>query len=93
MITMPKRPTFDLPTLPFDLPTIDLADLPTLPTFAVPQLAELPTFEEAADAARDAAYVGVGLAVMGVDQARAVGARVAELVSAGVERVRAAVTN
>jgi hypothetical protein len=87
MPTMPKLPTFELPTLPFDLPSFDL---PTLPTCSTSSLPELPTAEQVADAVRDAAYVGVGLAVMTAERAQAAGAKVAELVTAGVARARAA---
>jgi hypothetical protein len=86
MPTMPKLPTFELPTLPFDLPSFDLpsCDLSSL------ELPELPTVQQVADAARDAAYVGVGLAVMTAERVQAAGAKVAELVTAGVQQARAA---
>ena len=75
MPSIPKLPTFELPKLPFDLPTIDLSsfELPTLSTLteALPELPELPTFE----------------------QWQAAGAKVVELVTAGVEQARAAATN
>ncbi len=87
MPTMPKLPTFELPKLPFDLPTFDL---PTLPTCWAVSLPELPTVRQVADAARDAAYVGVGLAVMTAERLQSAGAKVAELVTAGVEQARAA---
>ena len=112
MPTMPKLPTFELPKLPFDLPTIDLSsfelpklpfdlptidlssfELPELPTWDLPsfdQLPELPTFEQVAGAARDAASIGVGLAAMAAERAQAAGAKVVELVTAGVEQARAA---
>jgi hypothetical protein len=85
MPTFPKLPTFDLPTLPFALPTIDLADLADLPR------PELPTLEELSAAARDAAYVGVGLAVMGVERLQAAGATLTELVGSRVEQARSTV--
>ena len=95
--SMPKLPSFELPKLPFDLPTIDLSsfELPNLSTLteALPELPELPTFEQVADAARDAAYIGIGLAVMTFEQWQAAGAKVVELVTAGVEQARAAATN
>lgn len=101
MPTMPKLPTFELPKLPFDLPTIDLSsfELPKLPTFSLPtledlpELPELPTVEQLAGAARDAAYIGVGLVVMTAERVQAAGTKLAELVTAGAEQARAAVTN
>ena len=97
MPTMPKLPTFELPKLPFDLPTIDLSsfELPKLSTLteSLPEFPELPTFEQVADAARDAAYVGVGLAVMTFERWQAAGEKLVELVTAGVEQARAAATN
>jgi hypothetical protein len=85
MPTIPKLPTFDLSTLPFDLPTIDLADLADLPR------PELPTLEQVSAAARDAAYVGVGLAVMGVERLQAAGATLTDLLTSRVEQARRAV--
>jgi len=98
MPTTSKLPTFELPKLPFDLPTIDLSsfELPELPTCTMPsfdQLPELPTFEQVAGLARDAAYVGVGLAVMTAERVQTAGAKVVELVTAGVEQARNAATD
>ena len=94
---MPKLPTFELPKLPFELPSFELPtfDLESidLESLELPALPELPTFEQVAEAAREAAYIGVGLAVMTVEHVQATTAKLAELVSAGVEQVRAAVTN
>ena len=90
MPSIPKLPTFELPTVPFELPT--LSDLPTI-DFSACTRPELPSFDQVASAARDAAYVGVGLAVMTVERLQAAGAKVAELVTAGVEQARAAATN
>ena len=89
MASIPKLPTFELPTLPFELPS--LSDLPTIDVNACSR-PELPSFEQVAGVARDAAYVGVGLAVMTVERLQAAGAKVAELVTAGVEQARAAAT-
>lgn len=95
MPTMPKLPTFELPKLPFDLPSFDLPtiDLSSLPTCSAASMPELPTVQQVADAARDAAYVGVGLAVMTAERVQAAGAKLAELVTAGVTQARAAATN
>ena len=90
MPSIPKLPTFELPKLPFELPS--LSDLPTIDLAACTR-PELPSFEQVAGVARDAAYVGVGLAVMTVERLQAAGAKVAELVTAGVEQARAAATN
>jgi hypothetical protein len=80
-------PKFDLPEfdlskfeLPkFDLPTVDLPDF------------ELPTVEQIAGFARDAAYVGIGLAVMTAERLQALQQQFVELVTTQLAKVREAV--
>ena len=71
-------PTFDLPK--FDLPKFDLPDV------------DLPTaVEQVVGFARDAAYVGVGLAVMTVERLQALQQQLRRAsLNAGVAKVRAA---
>jgi hypothetical protein len=79
-------PSFELPKfeLPFELPTFDLGEC---------SRPELPSFDQVAEVARDAAYVGLGLAVMTAERLQAAGEKLAELVTAGVEQARAAATD
>lgn len=86
-----KLPTFDLPTI--DLPTIDLPRF-ELPEVSLPSV-DLPSAEQIGAFARDAAHVGVGLAVMTVERLRALQTQLVELVTTSatnvVGRVRDAV--
>jgi hypothetical protein len=74
--TAPNLPKFDLPK--FDLPKLDLSKFDVtkldLPKFDLPKL-DLPTFDvpeidvdRVAGVVRDAAYVGIGLAVLAVQR-------------------------
>jgi hypothetical protein len=72
--TAPNLPKFDLPK--FDLSKFDVTklDLPSLPTFGLPTV-DLPNIDlpqidldRVAGVVRDAAYVGVGLAVLAVQR-------------------------
>ena len=77
-------PKFELPKfeLPFDLPKVDL------PKFELPDMPELPTAEQALAFARDAAYVGVGLAVVTAERIAEWQKELFELLKTQVERVR-----
>ena len=90
MPTMPKLPTFELPK--FELPDHrpQLVRAAGTADVRAPRAAAV---EQLADAGRDAAYVGLGLAVMTVERLQAAGTQLAELVTAGVEQARAAATN
>jgi hypothetical protein len=74
-------PKFELPKfeLPFDLPKVDL------PEFDMP---ELPTAEQVLGFARDAAYVGIGLAVVTAERIAEWQKELVELLKTQVERVR-----
>ena len=78
MPTLPKfeLPKFDLPKI--DLPKIDLSEI------------ELPTGEQLVGCARNAAYVGVGLAVETVERVQALQQQLLDTVKAGVDKVRPA---
>ncbi len=73
-------PKFDLPK--FDLPKFDLPELPNV---------DLPSAEQVAGFVRDAAYVGVGFAVMTAERVQELQKQVAELLKTQLERVRTAV--
>jgi hypothetical protein len=75
---MPKfeMPTFDMPT--FEMPTIDLPEV------------DLPSVEQIAGFARDAAYVGVGLAVMTAERLQALQQQLLELLKDQLAKVRSA---
>ena len=79
-------PKFELPKfeLPFDLPKVDLPKF-ELPEFDMP---ELPTAEQVLAFARDAAYVGVGLAVVTAERIAEWQKELVELLKTQVERVR-----
>ena len=82
-------PKFELPK--FELPDFELPKF-ELPKFELPQLdlddVELPTVEQVTALARDAAYVGIGLAAMTVERVQALQDQVVEFVKDQVERVR-----
>ena len=77
-IDLPKidLPKFDLPK--FDVPKFDLADI------------DLPSAEQFVDCARNAAYVGVGLAVTTVERVQALQQQLIDTLKAGVDKVRPA---
>ena len=80
-----------MPTLPkFEMPTIDLPF--ELPTFEMPEIdmPELPSAEQVIDFDRDAAYVGVGLAVVTAERLAEWQRELVELLKTQVERVRSA---
>lgn len=92
---MIKLPTFEMPA--FDLGSLKLPTFPELSDLPGPDLAELPT--QLAEAARDAAYIGVGLLAMTVERFQTVagqlqaygeevGTKLSELVSTGTEQAR-----
>ena len=80
---MPTLPKFEVPTfdLPFELPKFEL------PEFDMP---ELPSTEQVIGFARDAAYVGVGLAVVTAERLAEWQRELVELLKTQVERVRSA---
>ncbi len=85
-------PKFELPQ--FEMPKFELPDfeLPKweLPKFDLPKIedVELPTVDQVTSFARDAAYVGIGLAAMTVERVQALQDQVVEFVKEQVERVR-----
>jgi hypothetical protein len=76
-----ELPKFELPKfeLPFDLPKVELPDF---------ELPELPTAEQVLAFARDAAYVGVGLAVVTAERIAEWQKELFELLKSQVERAR-----
>ena len=74
-IDLPKfeLPKFELPT--FDVPKVDLTDV------------ELPSPEQIAGCARNAAYVGVGLVVTTVERVQALQQQLVDAVKSGVDKV------
>jgi hypothetical protein len=88
-------PTFELPK--FEMPTFELPKF-ELPNFELPKidlpeidLPELPSSEQVLAFARDAAYVGVGLAVVTAERLAEWQRELVELLKAQIERVRNAV--
>jgi hypothetical protein len=83
---VPTFPKFDLPK--FDLPEFDLPkiDLPKIDLSDV----DLPTAEDLVGCARNAAYLGVGLAVTTVERVQALQQQLLDTVKAGVDKVRPA---
>ena len=73
---MPSFPKIDLPK--FDLPKFDLPEV------------DLPSAEQVLGCARNAAYVGVGLAVTTVERVQELQQQLLDTVKAGVEKVRPA---
>ena len=87
---MPSFPRIDLSALPtFELPTFDLPKF-DLPTFDLPEV-ELPTVEQLTDFARDAAYIGVGLAVLTAERLQALQQQILEVLKERLAAVRDAV--
>ncbi len=86
-------PSFTLPSfsLPFDLPTFELPRF-ELPRFELPAV-ELPSLEQVTTLTRDAALVGVGLAVMSLDRLQALSAQLAELATSSANTVAARIRN
>lgn len=77
-------PTFTFPSFgDFELPKLPVCDN-----------LELPSFEDVTKAVRDAAYVGIGAAVLVTERAQAlatdVAKQVSELVQSGIDQVRTA---
>lgn len=71
-----ELPKFDVPK--FDVPKFDLTDV------------ELPSAEQIVGCARNAAYVGVGLAVTTAERVQELQQQLVDAVKAGVEKVRPA---
>ena len=70
-------PKFELPE--FELPKVDLPDV------------DLPSVEQIAGFARDAAYVGIGLAIMTAERLQALQQQLLELLTSQLTKVREAV--
>lgn len=93
---MPTLPTFNLPTFEmptFEMPTFELPDF-DMPNVDLPMV-DLPSAEQVAAFARDAAFVGVGVAVMTVERLQALQTQLIELLKTSAttvtDRVRDAV--
>ena len=91
---MASLPNIDLSNLDFskfELPKFDLPKL-ELPKFELPAVdlpnVELPDTERVVGFARDAAYVTIGLAVLGAEEAQKLGREVVTTVKNGVEQLR-----
>ncbi len=69
-----EMPDFKIPELSFELPKVDLPDV------------DLPSAEQVAAFARDAAFVGVGLAVMTAERARELQQQVVETLTGAFRR-------
>ena len=80
---MPTLPKFEMPTfdLPFELPKFEMPEI---------DMPELPSAEQVIDFCRDAAYVGVGLAVVTAERLAEWQRELVELLKTQVERVRSA---
>jgi len=89
MFSLPRFPTVELPT--FDLTNFPQFDLPKIDLPGV----ELPSVDELTGYARDAAYIGVGLAVLTVERLQSLQAQLTEMLKArlasAVAKVRTAV--
>ena len=72
-----ELPKFDLPK--FELPNVDLPEV------------DLPSREQIANFARDAVYVGVGLAVVTAERLQALQEQLSEALKAQIAKIRAAV--
>ena len=87
-----------LPKLPFDLPSLPsletVASLPSLPAWP---RADVPSIDEVTAVVRDAAYIGVGVAVVTAERVRdaavAVARQLGDAVSTGAEQARRLVAN
>jgi hypothetical protein len=94
---MPSLPSFDLPKIDlskFELPQIKRPDF-ELPKFELPKVelpnVDLPSAERIAGFARDAAYVGIGLAVVTAERLQALQEQLLDALETQVAKVRAAV--
>ena len=83
---VPTTPKFDLPK--FDLPKFDLPKF-DLPKFELADI-DLPSAEQLVGCARNAAYVGVGLAVTTVERVQELQEQLLDALKASVEKVRPA---
>ncbi len=88
MPTAPKTnvPKFELPK--FEFPKIDLPKF-ELPKFDLADV-DLPSAEQVVSCARNAAYVGVGLAVTTVERVQELQQQLLDTLKAGVDKVRPA---
>jgi hypothetical protein len=75
-VTKFELPKFELPKI--DLPKIDLADI------------DLPSTEQVVGCARNAAYLGVGLAVTTIERVQELQQQLLDTFKVGVEKVRPA---
>ena len=94
---MPSFPSIELPK--FELPKFELPDfelprfeLPNfeLPKVELPELPDLPSVDQVLGVARDAVYVGIGLAVMTVERVQEWSKQAVEAITEQVEKARAA---
>ena len=91
-----EMPTFEMPK--FEMPKFELPDfeLPKfeMPTFEMPKVdlpeVDLPSVEQITGFARDAAYVGVGLAVMTAERLQALQQQLLDLLKEQLAKVRPA---
>ena len=88
---MPTAPKIDVPK--FELPKFELPKF-ELPKFELPKLdvadIDLPCAEQVVSCARNAAYVGVGLAVTTVERVQELQQQLLDTLKAGVDKVRPA---
>jgi hypothetical protein len=82
---MPTFPKIELPK--FELPKFEAPTFDALPKIELP---ELPSVEDVAGCARNAVYVGVGLAVTTVERLQALSTQLTDSVKASVAKVRQA---
>lgn len=82
-------PKFEMPT--FEMPKFELPDF-ELPTFEMPKVdlpeVDLPSVEQITAFARDAAYVGVGLAAMTAERLQALQQQLLDLLTDQLAKVR-----
>lgn len=86
-LTQVRLPKVDLPRV--DLPMPDLSSIP-FPLDSLPKV-NVPAAEQVTGFARDAGYIGVGLVVLGVQQAQVRRRDLASSVRSGLEHLRDAV--
>jgi hypothetical protein len=72
------------------MPTIPKFELPTFDTLPKIELPELPSVEDVAGCARNAVYVGVGLAVTTVERLQELSTQFVDTVRDGVAKARKA---
>ena len=82
---MPTFPKIELPK--FDLPKFEAPTFDALPKIELP---ELPSVEDVAGCARNAVYVGVGLAVTTVERLQELSTQLVDTVRDGVSKARKA---